>query len=241
MSGRAAIVGRFLHLWSEWNGRYRDTRRRFWKGDESQVGELAYRISGSSDLYQYSGRKPSASINFVTSHDGFTLNDLVSYNDKHNEENQDNNADGDNSNDSWNCGVEGTTEDPEIGSLRARQKRNLLATLLLSQGVPMILAGDERSRTQRGNNNAYCQDNELSWLNWELDDERRQMLEFTQRLPRVRREHSSLCRRRFFFGRSVHGADIRDILWYQPNGMEMSDQDWSAGYVRCIGMLSTVM
>jgi isoamylase len=230
-------VGKFPHLWSEWNGRYRDTLRRFWKGDESQVGELAFRISGSSDLYQYSGRKPSASINFVTSHDGFSLNDLVSYNDKHNEANQDDNTDGDSDNGSWNCGVEGPTDDPAVRALRARQRRNFMATVLLSQGVPMIVAGDERCRTQQGNNNAYCQDNELSWLDWSLDDERRELLEFTQKLLRIRRDHPSLCRRRFFFGRSVHGADVRDILWFSPNGQEMSDEDWSAGYARCIGML----
>ncbi len=230
-------VGNFPHLWSEWNGKYRDTVRRFWKGDEAQVGELAYRISGSSDLYQHSGRKPYASVNFITAHDGFTLADLVSYNEKHNEANQDDNNDGDSHNNSWNCGVEGQTTDPEVLKLRGQQMRNFMATLLLSQGVPMILAGDERCRSQRGNNNTYCQDNELSWLDWSLDDERKEMLEFTRKLVHLRQEHPSLCRRRFFFGRRVHGADVHDIVWLQPNGNEMSDEEWTAGYVRCIGML----
>ena len=230
-------VGKFPHLWSEWNGKYRDVVRRFWKGDESQVGELAYRLSGSSDLYEHNGRRPYASINFVTAHDGFTLADLVSYSDKHNEANLENNHDGDNNNNSWNCGEEGPTDEPDVSELRARQMRNFMATLLLSQGVPMILAGDERCRTQEGNNNAYCQDNELSWLDWSLDDERSQMLEFTRLLVKLRQEHPSLCRRRFFFGRRVHGADIRDIVWLQPTGEEMSDHRWTVGYVRCLGML----
>ncbi len=230
-------VGKFPHLWSEWNGKYRDVVRRFWKGDESQVGELAYRLSGSSDLYEHNGRRPYASINFVTAHDGFTLADLVSYNDKHNEANQEGNRDGESHNNSWNCGAEGATNDPEVLELRARQMRNFMATLLLSQGVPMILAGDERGRTQEGNNNAYCQDNELSWLDWGLDETRQQMLDFTRMLVKLRQEHPSLCRRRFFFGRRVHGADIRDIVWLQPNGEEMSDHLWSVGYLRCLGTL----
>ncbi len=230
-------VGKFPHLWSEWNGRYRNVVRRFWKGDEAQVGELAYRLSGSSDLYGHSGRRPYASVNFVTSHDGFTLADLVSHDHKHNERNQDGNRDGDDNNHSWNCGAEGPTDDPEVRSLRKRQVKNLLATLLLSQGVPMILAGDECGRTQQGNNNAYCQDNELSWLDWSLDDERRSLLEFAQKLVAIRKAHPSLRRRRFFFGRRVHGADIRDIVWLQPNGEEMSALEWSAGYVRCLGVL----
>ncbi len=230
-------VGKFPHLWSEWNGKYRDVVRRFWKGDESQVGELAYRLSGSSDLYEHNGRRPYASINFVTSHDGFTLNDLVSYNDKHNEANQEGNRDGDNHNNSWNCGTEGPSEDEEVSSLRSRQLRNFMATLLLSQGVPMLLAGDERRRTQQGNNNAYCQDNPLSWFDWSMDEARQEMLDFTRLLVKLRQEHPSLCRRRFFFGRRVHGADIRDIVWLQPNGEEMSDHLWTVGYVRCLGML----
>jgi glycogen operon protein len=230
-------VGKFPHLWSEWNGRYRDVVRRFWKGDEAQVGELAYRLSGSSDLYGHSGRRPYASVNFVTSHDGFTLADLVSYNHKHNEANLQDNGDGDDHNNSWNCGAEGPTDDPEIRSLRQRQMKNVLATLLLSQGVPMILSGDERGRSQHGNNNAYCQDNALSWLDWSLDDERKSMLEFTRRLVSIRRAHPSLRRRRFFFGRRVHGADIRDIVWLQPSGDEMSTEQWSVGHVRCLGMM----
>jgi glycogen operon protein len=230
-------VGKFPHLWSEWNGKYRDTVRKFWKGDEAQIGEIAYRLSGSSDLYQHNGRRPYASINFVSAHDGFTLRDLVSYNEKHNEANQEGNRDGDDHNNSWNCGVEGPTSDPAVVELRARQSRNLMATLLLSQGVPMILAGDERGRTQQGSNNAYCQDNTLSWLDWSLDDERKEMLAFTQLLVRLRQEHPSLCRRRFFFGRRVHGADVRDIMWLQPTGEEMTDQQWTVGFVRCLGML----
>jgi glycogen operon protein len=230
-------VGKFPHLWSEWNGRYRDTVRRFWKGDESQVGELASRLTGSSDLYEHNGRRPYASINFITAHDGFTLNDLVSYNDKHNELNGDGNSDGEHHNNSWNCGVEGETSDASVLSLRARQRRNLMATLLLSQGVPMLLMGDERCRTQRGNNNAYCQDNELSWLDWSLDDDKQAMLEFTRQLVALRKEHPALRRRRFFFGQRVHGAEVRDILWLQPNGREMTAEHWHSDYVRCLGVL----
>ncbi len=230
-------VGNFPVLWSEWNGKYRDTVRRFWRGDESQVGELAYRLAGSSDLYQHNGRRPYASINFVTAHDGFPLRDLVSYNYKHNEANQEGNRDGDDHNNSWNCGVEGPTDDPEIIALRARQMRNFMATLLLSQGVPMILAGDERGRTQRGNNNAYCQDNEISWVDWYLDDFGRDMLQFTRRMINLRKEHPVLQRRRFFQGRRIHGRDIRDIVWLRPDGREMDDDEWSNGLVRCLGMM----
>jgi glycogen operon protein len=230
-------IGNFPVRWSEWNGRYRDTVRRFWKGDEAQVGELAYRLSGSSDLYQHNGRRPYASINFVTAHDGFTLNDLVSYNHKHNEANKEDNRDGDDNNNSWNCGVEGPTNDPHILALRSQQMRNLMATLLLSQGVPMILAGDERARTQHGNNNAYCQDNEISWLNWALDERSRELLEFTRQLVQIRQQHPVLRRRRFFHGRRVHGANIRDIVWLRPDGGEMSHYEWSSGFVRCLGML----
>ena len=230
-------VGKFPHLWSEWNGKYRDTVRRFWKGDESQVGELAYRISGSSDLYQHNGRKPSASINFVTAHDGFTLRDLVSYNHKHNEANKDDNRDGDDHNNSWNCGVEGDTDDPDVLRLRERQMRNIMGLLLLSQGVPMILAGDERCRTQKGNNNTYCQDNELSWVDWSLEDSSKRMLAFTRALVKIRQAHPSLSRRRFFFGRRVHGVDVKDLIWLQPNGEPMADDMWNAGYVRCLGLL----
>jgi glycogen operon protein len=230
-------VGNFPVLWSEWNGKYRDTVRRFWKGDESLVGEIAYRLAGSSDLYQHNSRRPYASINFVTAHDGFTLRDLVSYNEKHNWANGEDNRDGDNHNNSWNCGVEGPTEDPEINALRMRQMRNMMATLLLSQGVPMILAGDERGRTQQGNNNAYCQDNEISWVDWYLDDLGREILMFTHKLLRIRQEHPVLRRRRFFQGRRIHGTDIRDILWINPNGDEMNDEEWNNSFVRCIGML----
>lgn len=230
-------VGNFPVLWSEWNGKYRDTVRRFWKGDESQVAELAYRLAGSSDLYEHNGRRPYASINFVTAHDGFTLRDLVSYNEKHNMANGENNQDGDSHNNSWNCGVEGPTDDPGIKALRARQMRNLMGTLLLSQGVPMILAGDERGRTQQGNNNAYCQDNEISWVNWDLDDIGRDILAFTRKLIQIRNEHPMLHRRRFFQGRSIHGTGIHDIVWWRPDGGEMTDEEWSNGVVRCLGML----
>ncbi|HEY8599168.1 MAG TPA: glycogen debranching protein GlgX [Thermomicrobiales bacterium] len=230
-------VGNFPILWAEWNGKYRDTVRRYWKGDEAQVAEMAYRLSGSSDLYQGDGRRPYASINFITAHDGFTLRDLVSYNEKHNEANGEGNNDGDNNNESWNCGVEGPTDDPAINTLRARQQRNMLATLLLSQGVPMLTAGDERSRTQRGNNNAYCQDDEISWLTWDLGEPERELLHFTQRLIALRKEHPVLHRRSFFQGRSIRGDEIKDIEWYRPDGGEMTDEEWSDGFVRCIGLL----
>ncbi len=230
-------VGNFPVLWSEWNGKYRDTVRRFWKGDEGQAGELGYRLAGSSDLYEHNGRRPTASINFVTSHDGFTLRDLVSYNDKHNAANGENNRDGDSHNNSWNCGVEGDTDDPDVLELRARQMRNFLATLFLSQGVPMLLAGDERGRTQRGNNNAYCQDNELSWLDWNLDDLGRELLYFTRRLIALRKQHPVLRRRRFFQGREVLGGTIRDIVWLRPDAAEMTNDEWSSPYTRCFGML----
>jgi glycogen operon protein len=230
-------VGNFPVLWSEWNGKYRDTVRRFWKGDESQVAELAYRLAGSSDLYQHNGRRPYASINFVTAHDGFTMLDLVSYNHKHNEANKEGNRDGDDHNNSWNCGVEGPTDNPEINALRERQMRNLMSTLLLSQGVPMILAGDEFRRTQGGNNNAYCQDNEISWVDWDLDDAAQRMLSFTRWLVQIRTDHPMLHRRRFFQGRSIHGSGVRDIIWLRPDGNEMNDEEWSNGLVRCLGMM----
>jgi isoamylase len=230
-------VGNFPVLWAEWNGRYRDTVRRFWKGDESQVAELAYRLSGSSDLYAHNGRKPYASVNFVTAHDGFTLRDLVSYNHKHNEANGEGNRDGEEDNKSWNCGVEGPTNDPAVRELRARQMRNFLATLFISQGVPMLLYGDERGRSQSGNNNAYCQDNALTWLDWSLDEEGRALLDFVKRLARLRSEHPVLRRRRFFHGRRVHGLDVRDIVWLKPNGDEMGGRDWFSNHVRSLGML----
>jgi glycogen operon protein len=229
-------VGKFPVLWTEWNGKYRDTVRRYWKGDPSQVAEIGYRLTGSSDLYQSDGRRPYASINFVTAHDGFTLHDLVSYNHKHNEANGEDNRDGADDNESWNCGVEGETDDPAIIALRERQKRNFLATLLFSQGVPMICGGDEIGRTQGGNNNAYCQDNEISWHNWDLDERRQALLAFTQRLVQVRHEHPVLHRRKFFQGRRIRGSEIQDITWLRPDGAEMSDEDWNSAAQPCLGM-----
>jgi len=229
-------VGNFPILWTEWNGKYRDAIRRFWRGDEGQVRELAYRLSGSSDLYEWSGRKPYASINFVTAHDGFTLHDLVSYNEKHNEANGQDNKDGTNDNLSWNCGAEGPTDDADITELRERQKRNLLATLLLSEGVPMLCGGDEIGRSQRGNNNAYCQDNDISWYDWGLNEDRERLLAFVKLLVRLRCEHPALRRRRFFQGRPIRGTDVKDIMWLKPDGQEMSDEDWNASWARCIGV-----
>jgi len=230
-------VGNFPVLWTEWNGKYRDAVRRFWKGDGGAAAEFAYRLCGSSDLYEQSGRRPYASVNFVTCHDGFALNDLVSYNDKHNEANGEDNRDGSNDNLSWNCGAEGPTEDPAIRKLRERQKRNFLATLVLSQGVPMLLAGDELGHTQQGNNNGYCQDSEISWINWEQTPERRQLHDFVRQLIRLRRDQAVLRRRRFFQGRKIRGADIKDVTWVDPSEKEMTDQGWNAGFVRCLGVL----
>ncbi len=229
-------VGGFPAGWAEWNGRYRDAARAYWKGDGGLIGEMGYRLTGSSDLYGHSGRRPHASINFVTSHDGFTLADLVTYEHKHNEANLENNQDGDNHNLSWNCGVEGPSTDPGIRALRARQQRNLLATLFLSQGVPMIPAGDEFGRTQQGNNNAYCQDNEISWLDWGLDDARKDLLDFVGRIVALRRAHPTFRRQHFFEGRAIHGTGLRDIVWYDPSGTEMSDEQWRAHHARCLGM-----
>jgi isoamylase len=239
-------VGRFPALWAEWNGKYRDVVRRYWKGDDGQLAELGYRLTGSSDLYQRDGRSPSASINFITAHDGFTLNDLVSYNEKHNEANGENNRDGANDNHSWNHGVEGPTDDPGIIDLREREKRNLLFTLLLSQGVPMICGGDEISRTQKGNNNAYAQDNEISWYDWNLDERRKALLEFTSHLIALRKDHPNLHRRKFFQDRKispglaqyrkVDGLEIQDISWYRPDGQQMTEDEWGAGWVRCLGL-----
>jgi glycogen operon protein len=228
-------VGNFPVGWAEWNGRYRDTVRRSWRGDRGQVADLAYRLTGSSDLYQDDGRRPYASVNFVTSHDGFTLADLVSYDVKHNEANGTDNRDGADENFSWNCGVEGPTSDPAIVALRRRQMRNFLASLLLSQGVPMICGGDETGRTQRGNNNAYCQDNELSWFDWTLDAPSRELLAFTQRLIALRREHPELHRRKFFHGRPDCAGDMKDLTWLRPDGGEMNDADWS-GPKRTFGL-----
>jgi glycogen operon protein len=230
-------VGGFPAPWSEWNGKYRDTVRCFWRGDEGRIGKLAYRLTGSPDLYQQTRRAPTASINFVCSHDGFTLNDLVSYNEKHNQANGENSQDGDNNNHSWNCGEEGPTKDPEIEKLRRRQLRNFLTTLFLSQGVPMLLGGDEGGRTQGGNNNAYCQDNEISWFNWDRNDRQSQLFEFTKKLIRLRREHAVFRRPKFFQGRRVRSSEIKDVMWFNPGGEEMSDEEWNSPFVRCLGML----
>jgi glycogen operon protein len=229
-------VGNFPVRWTEWNGKYRDVVRSVWKGEGGLIGELAYRITGSSDLYARSGRRPYASINFLTAHDGFTLEDLVSYNEKHNEANGEDNHDGEIYNRSWNCGVEGSTEDAAILALRARQKRNLLATLFLSQGVPMLLAGDEMGRTQLGNNNAYCQDNEISWVNWTLREKNEQLIAFVQQLAHLRRSHPLLRRQSFFQGRQIIGPDIKDIVWLNPDGKEMSNEEWGQSFVRCLGV-----
>ncbi|PYL61868.1 MAG: glycogen debranching enzyme GlgX, partial [Verrucomicrobia bacterium] len=230
-------VGNFPAPWSEWNGKYRDTVRSFWKGDEGRIGEMGYRLTGSPDLYQENGRRPYASMNFVTAHDGFTLNDLVSYNEKHNEANGDGNNDGDNNNQSWNCGVEGPTDDPQINALRERQRRNFLATLFLSQGVPMLTGGDEWGRTQNGNNNAYCQDNEISWFDWTRDEKQNQFLEFTRKLIQFRKDHPVFRRPKFLKGRRIPGSEIRDVMWFNPGGSLMSEDEWASPFVRCLGML----
>lgn len=229
-------VGEFPALWSEWNGKYRDTMRDFWRGEPSTLGEFAARISGSADLYQHSGRAPMASINFITAHDGFTLNDLVSYNNKHNEANGEGNADGESNNRSWNCGEEGPTEDPEVLSLRSRQIKNFLTTMLFSQGVPMICHGDEMGRTQAGNNNVYCQDNELSWVNWNLTATQQDLLHFTRRVVKLRKDHPVLRRRRFFYGDAAHGGEskLQEIGWLRPSGEHMRDEDWTAWYARSL-------
>ena len=227
-------VGNFPILWSEWNGMYRDTMRDFWRG-HTAVGEFARRFTGSSDLYQSDGRHPSASINFVTCHDGFTLRDLVSYDRKHNEANLEGNRDGTDDNRSWNCGVEGETDDPEVNELRDRQIRNFLATLLLSQGTPMLLAGDEIRRTQQGNNNAYCQDNELSWVDWELGERADGLLEFTRRLLRLRAEHPVFRRSAFLTGEEHRGSGAPDVWWFRPDGRRMSQADWARGDAFALG------
>ena len=220
-------VGNFPVLWAEWNGKYRDTMRRFWKGDSGLLSEFANRFTGSSDLYQGDGRTPAASINFITAHDGFTLCDLVSYNEKHNEANGDNNTDGADNNDSWNMGAEGPTDDENINNLRERQTRNFLATMMLSQGVPMLAGGDEFARSQMGNNNCYCQDNELTWYDWQLDGHRKRLLEFTSHLIQFRKDHPNLHRRKFFQGdRVIRGSVVRDIAWYGTDGNELSDEVW---------------
>jgi isoamylase len=227
-------VGNFPPLWSEWNGKYRDTVRDFWRGSDQTLAEFGYRFTGSSDLYEGTARRPYASINFITAHDGFTLSDLVSYNDKHNEANGEENRDGESHNRSWNCGAEGPTDNAEILRLRARQQRNFLATLMLSQGVPMLLGGDEIGRTQQGNNNAYCQDNEISWFDWEHADQG--LLQYTRRLIRLRHRHPVFCRRRWFHGRPIRGGDVSDIGWFTPGGALMSEDDWRAGFAKSLGV-----
>ena len=229
-------VGNFPAGWGEWNDHYRDTMRAYWRGDGGLIGDFARRLTGSSDFYQHSGRKPYASVNFVTAHDGFTLHDLVSYNGKHNEANGEDNRDGTDNNNSWNCGAEGPTDDAGVNELRLRQKRNLLATLLFSQGVPMLLAGDEMGRTQGGNNNAYCQDNEISWLNWDLSESDRDFLAFVQRVVALRREHPLFRRRNFFAGRAVKGSTTKDIHWLKPDGSEMTEREWAHEFARCLGV-----
>ncbi|OBJ71617.1 glycogen debranching protein GlgX [Mycobacterium sp. 1274756.6] len=228
-------VGNFPGLWTEWNGKYRDTVRDYWRGEPETLGEFASRLTGSSDLYEATGRRPSASINFVTCHDGFTLADLVSYNEKHNDANGEDNQDGESYNRSWNCGVEGPTDDPEILELRGRQMRNILATLMVSQGTPMIAHGDEIGRSQSGNNNVYCQDNELSWMDWTLVDENADLLAFTRRVTALRRDHPVFRRRRFFQGGPLRsGAQTRDIAWLTPAGREMTQQDWDTDFGKCV-------
>jgi glycogen operon protein len=230
-------VGNFPVLWAEWNGKYRDTVRRFWKGDSGLLSDFAYRLTGSSDLYEMDGRRPYASINFVTAHDGFTLCDLVSYNEKHNEANGDNNSDGTNDNHSWNMGVEGPTDDPAINALRERQMRNFLATLILSQGVPMICGGDELARSQKGNNNTYCQDNELAWFNWKLTPAEERLRDFTARLIHLRRNHPNLHRRKFFQDRVIRGSVVRDIVWYNTDGNELSEEAWTTDWNRSLALM----
>jgi glycogen operon protein len=229
-------VGNFPVLWTEWNGKYRDTMRRFWKGDGGLASEVATRIAGSSDLYQADGRKPYASINFITCHDGFSLQDLVSYDNKHNESNGENNNDGTNDNNSWNSGAEGPTEDQAIIDLRERRKRSLFASMMFSEGVPMILAGDELSHTQKGNNNVYAHDDELTWLNWNLNEREKNFLDFVRRCTQIWREQPVLQRRKFFLGRAIRGSAIKDISWFGPDGKEMSDKAWDDGAVKVLGM-----
>ena len=227
-------VGNFPQGWSEWNGKYRDTIRDYWRGADSMLGEFALRFTGSSDLYKGDYRTPSASINFVTAHDGFTLHDLVSYNEKHNTENGEDNNDGESHNRSWNCSIEGPTDDELVTKLRQKQKRNILTTLMLSQGVPMLLAGDEISRTQKGNNNAYCQDNEISWIDWVNADQ--ELLEFTRKLIQLRKSHHVFCRRRWFQGQRIHGIGVEDIAWFLPDGSDMSEENWNNGFAKSLAV-----
>jgi glycogen operon protein len=229
-------VGNFPPMWSEWNGKYRDWVRDYWRGEQQKLGELGFRLTGSSDLYEWGGRRPSASVNFVTAHDGFTLADLVAYNEKHNEANGEDNTDGSDDNRSSNHGVEGPTDDPGINALRRKQQRNFLATLFLSAGVPMLVGGDEFGRTQHGNNNAYAQDNEISWFDWELLHQNIDLHDFVRRLIRLRRAQPVLRRRRWFQGRRIHGESVTDIAWFRPDGNPMSEEDWSQGYARAVGV-----
>jgi isoamylase len=228
-------LGNFPVGWAEWNGRYRDAIRRYWRGDPGQVADLAYRLTGSSDLYQDDGRRPYASVNFVTAHDGFTLSDLVSYDAKHNEANGEGNRDGTDDNLSWNSGVEGPTVDPAVLRLREQRIRTFLATLFISQGVPMLCGGDEIGRTQHGNDNAYCQDNETSWFNWSLDERARRLLDFTRKLIRLRRAHPEFQRRKFFQGRPLCSADMKDLTWHRPDGGEMAEAEWRQATLRAFG------
>ncbi|WP_394677412.1 glycogen debranching protein GlgX [uncultured Sphingobacterium sp.] len=227
-------VGEFPAGWAEWNGKYRDCIRDYWIGADSMIAEFANRLTGSSDLYRGDNRTPSASINFITAHDGFTLHDLVSYNEKHNEANGEDNKDGESHNRSWNCGAEGPTEDSTVNNLREKQKRNMLVTLFLSQGVPMLVAGDEQGRTQQGNNNAYCQDNEISWLNWANVD--LSLLDFTKKLIHFRREHPVFCRRKWFQGLPIRGTGVEDIVWFLPDASEMDDHHWQEDYARSLAV-----
>jgi glycogen operon protein len=230
-------VGNFPGLWTEWNGKYRDTVRDYWRGEPATLGEFASRLTGSSDLYEATGRRPSASINFVTCHDGFTLNDLVSYNEKHNEANGEDNRDGESHNRSWNCGVEGPTDDPDIVELRHRQMRNILGTLMVSQGTPMISHGDEIGRTQGGNNNAYCQDSEISWVDWSMCETNADLLNFTRKVVALRKDHPVFRRRRFFAGTPIRTAEQeRDIAWLTPAGTEMTPEDWGSGFGKSIAV-----
>ena len=227
-------VGNFPPLWLEWNGKYRDCVRDYWRGQDQTLGEFAFRITGSSDLYEGTGRRPYASVNFITAHDGFTLNDLVSYNDKHNEANGEENRDGESHNRSWNCGAEGPTDDPAVNALRNQQKRNFLSSLFLSEGIPMLLGGDEIGRTQQGNNNGYCQDNEISWYDWQAGD--RDLLEFTRKLIELRKQHPVFRRRRWFQGRPIHGATVTDLGWFTPEGIEMAEEHWGEGFAKAVGI-----
>src|SRR5581483_11880328 len=230
-------VGNFPALWCEWNGRYRDTVRRYWKGDSGLMRDFAFRLCGSSDLYQSSGKTPNASIDFITAHDGFSLRDLVSYNEKHNQANGEDNKDGDNNNNSWNCGHEGEPAPAEVETLRRRMMRNYLATLLLSQGVPMLRAGDEYGATQRGNNNAYCQDNEISWLEWQRPQWSQQMRDFAARMIQFRQQHPIFHQQHFFQGRDLRGVGVKDLTWINADGAEMSDEAWGADFAKVIGLV----